>query len=69
MDAYERLLSDAMRGDPRCLPAKDRGSGLEIVDPVLGNVTPAVHADQHSWGPSECGANVLPPGGWRDPAT
>jgi len=54
MDAYERLLSDAMAGDGTLFAGQD---GVEaawaIVQPVLGLVTPVHDYEPGTWGPSE----------------
>ncbi len=68
MSDYERLLGDAMKGDATLFAREDSvEAAWQIVEPVLGNATPLYMYDPHTWGPSECGANVLPPGGWRNP--
>ncbi len=54
MDAYERLLGDAMRGDGTLFASQD---GVEaawaVVQPVLGLVTPVREYEPGTWGPSE----------------
>jgi glucose-6-phosphate 1-dehydrogenase len=56
MDAYERLLSDAMVGDGTLFAGQD---GVEaawaVVQPVLGLVTPVHVYEPGTWGPSEAG--------------
>ena len=53
MDAYERLLSDAMVGDGTLFAGQD---GVEaawaVVQPVLGSVTPLHAYEPGTWGPS-----------------
>jgi glucose-6-phosphate 1-dehydrogenase len=69
LDAYERLLDDAMDGDATLFARQD---GVEaawaVVDHVLGNVTPVQEYAPGSWGPSE--AEHLTDGGrrWHNPA-
>jgi glucose-6-phosphate 1-dehydrogenase len=64
---YERLLGDAMDGDPTLFARQDEvEAAWEVVDPVLGNATPIYMYDKHSWGPAEA-ARLAPPGGWYDP--
>jgi glucose-6-phosphate 1-dehydrogenase len=64
---YERLLGDAMEGDPTLFARQDEvEAAWEVVDPVLGNVTPVYEYDQNTWGPAEA-AKISPPGGWYDP--
>jgi glucose-6-phosphate 1-dehydrogenase len=67
MDAYERLLGDAMHGDATLFAREDYvEEAWRIVDPVLGADT-AVHPyEPGSWGPDEA-QTVSPPGGWHDP--
>lgn len=54
MDAYERLLGDAMVGDGALFAGQD---GVEaawaVVQPVLGVVTPVHEYEPGTWGPSE----------------
>jgi len=68
MEAYERLLGDAMAGDATLFARQDYvEEAWRIVDPVLKASTPVYPYDQQSWGPKEVGANVTPPGGWDCP--
>jgi glucose-6-phosphate 1-dehydrogenase len=54
MDAYERLLGDAIVGDGTLFASQD---GVEaawaVVQPVLGMVTPVHDYQPGTWGPSE----------------
>ena len=67
MGPYERLLSDAMRGDPGLFARED---GVEaswrVVEPILGDATPVHPYEPGTWGPAEA-AGLAPPGGWCDP--
>lgn len=67
MEAYERLLGDALRGDPSLFAREDSvEAAWRVVDPVLGNVVPLEPYEPNTWGPA--GAQRLaPPGGWHDP--
>jgi glucose-6-phosphate 1-dehydrogenase len=68
MDAYERVLSDAMAGDPTLFARQDYvEEAWRIVDPVLKMRTPVFAYDPQTWGPVEVGDTVVPPGGWIDP--
>jgi glucose-6-phosphate 1-dehydrogenase len=62
MSAYERLLSDALSGDTTLFARED---GVEaawrIVDPVIGEHTPALSYEPGSWGPKEADAIAPPP--------
>ncbi|MFI5246486.1 MAG: glucose-6-phosphate dehydrogenase, partial [Gemmatimonadales bacterium] len=68
MDAYERLLGDAIDGDQMLFAREDCvEAAWSVVEPVLGNVTP-VHSYEHqSWGPAEAAALAEDVGGWRNP--
>jgi glucose-6-phosphate 1-dehydrogenase len=65
---YERLLTDAMKGDPTLFAREDYvEEAWRIVGPVLGDVTPLYEYDCNTWGPNEMEQTVSPPGGWQDP--
>jgi len=68
MDAYERLIGDAMRGEATLFARQD---GVEaawrIVDPVLAMETPLHDYDPGTWGPAESDAMVAGLGGWHNP--
>ncbi len=54
MLAYERLLDDAMRGDPTLFARQDEiEAQWSVVDPVLGDVTPVYEYAPGSWGPAQ----------------
>jgi len=66
MDAYERVLTDAMAGDPTLFARQDYvEEAWRIVDPILVNLAPVIPYEPHTWGPSDQG--IVPPGGWDDP--
>ena len=68
MDAYERLLGDAMKGDATLFAREDYvEEAWRIVDPVLAAAPPVHEYEPNSWGPSETASIVAPPGGWHDP--
>jgi glucose-6-phosphate 1-dehydrogenase len=68
MDAYERVLGDAMRGDATLFAREDYvEEAWRIVDPVLRHDTPVHEYEPGTWGPREVGARVTPPGGWHNP--
>lgn len=68
MTPYERLLGDAMRGDPTLFTREDAlEAAWLIVDPVLHNPPPLHEYDQNTWGPGEADAAISPPGGWHNP--
>jgi glucose-6-phosphate 1-dehydrogenase len=67
MDAYERVLGDAMAGDATLFAREDYvEEAWRIVDPVLKAGTPVYEYDAKSWGPAEV-ERVTPPGGWQNP--
>jgi glucose-6-phosphate 1-dehydrogenase len=69
MDAYERVLGDAMNGDRTLFARQDYvEEAWRIVDPILKKTTPVYEYEAGTWGPSEADANVTPPGGWQNPA-
>src|SRR4029077_15507453 len=69
MDAYERLLGEAMEGDPTLFARED---GVEaawaIVQPSLGGTVPARPYEPGSWGPDEAARLTAEVGGWHNPA-
>lgn len=68
MTPYERLLSDALRGDPALFGRQDAiEAQWRIVQPILGNVTPVYEYALNSWGPSEATQLIAADGGWLDP--
>ena len=67
MDAYERVLGDAMAGDATLFAREDYvEEAWRIVDPVLKANTPVSEYEPKTWGPPET-ENVMPPGGWDNP--
>jgi len=68
VDAYERLLGDAMHGDGMLFVREDAvEAAWAIVDPILANAT-ALHSYQPgSWGPSEADRLAQDVGGWHNP--
>lgn len=69
MDAYERLLGDAIAGDATLFARQDAlEEAWRIVDPVLKAGTPVHEYEPGTWGPKEVEDAVTPPGGWQDPA-
>jgi len=68
MEAYERVLGDAMAGDATLFAREDYvEEAWRIVDPVLNANTPIYEYDKGTWGPKEVGEKVSPPGGWHNP--
>lgn len=67
MDAYERVLTDAMAGDATLFAREDYvEEAWRIVDQALNVETPPREYAPKTWGPAE--AELLaPPGGWSNP--
>jgi glucose-6-phosphate 1-dehydrogenase len=69
MEAYERLLGDAMHGDGTLFARQD---GVEaawaIVQPILSGEAPVHEYDCGSWGPVEAEHLAACVGGWQCPA-
>jgi glucose-6-phosphate 1-dehydrogenase len=65
LEPYERLLGDAMAGDPTLFARED---GVEaawgIVQPILGDATPVHPYEPGTWGPKEAARLTEPVGGW-----
>jgi glucose-6-phosphate 1-dehydrogenase len=67
MDAYERVLGDAMAGDATLFARQDYvEEAWRIVDPALQAGTPVFEYEPKTWGPAEV-ARVTPPGDWHNP--
>jgi len=64
-DAYERLLGDAMVGDPMLFARED---GVEaawaVVQPVLGSATEVHEYEPGTWGPAQADKLTEGVGGW-----
>jgi glucose-6-phosphate 1-dehydrogenase len=69
MAAYERVLRDALAGDPSLFARMDYvEEAWRIVDPLLTIKTPVHEYQPGTWGPVEAAQLVAPPGGWANPA-
>ncbi|MFS0519901.1 hypothetical protein ACEYW6_35120 [Nostoc sp. UIC 10607] len=68
MEPYERLLGDAMRGDPTLFVREDTvEEEWRIVQPILDNVTPVYEYEPNTWGPAESDKLLLPNDRWYNP--
>jgi glucose-6-phosphate 1-dehydrogenase len=68
MDAYERLLGDAMAGDPTLFARQDVvEAAWAIVDPVIHGPSPMFDYEPGTWGPQEADRLVEDVGGWNTP--
>jgi len=65
---YERLLGDAMRGDPTFFAGEDAvQAAWKVVDPILGDATPVYSYEPGTWGPAEADALIDGSGSWHEP--
>ncbi|MGD9984138.1 MAG: glucose-6-phosphate dehydrogenase [Porticoccaceae bacterium] len=68
MEAYERLIGDALKGDATLFAREDSVlAAWRIVDPILDNNTPVREYEPGTWGPIDANAMVSATGGWRNP--
>jgi glucose-6-phosphate 1-dehydrogenase len=68
MDAYEKVLGDAVVGDATLFAREDYvEEAWRIVDPVLKTNTHLYEYEPNTWGPAEVEEKVMPPGGWNNP--
>ena len=68
MDAYERLLGDAMEGDPTLFARYDTvEAAWRIVDPVIHGPSDLWEYEPGSWGPPQADRLVADVGGWHTP--
>jgi glucose-6-phosphate 1-dehydrogenase len=68
MDAYERLLGDAMAGDPTLFARQDVvEAAWAIVDPVIHGPSPMYEYEPGTWGPPQADKLVADVGGWNTP--
>lgn len=64
---YERLLADAMAGDPALFAGEDAiEAAWRVVDPVLTEHAAAIPYPQGSWGPAAADALMQAHGGWHN---
>jgi len=68
LDAYERLLGDALHDDAILFVREDAvEAAWSIVEPILGNATPIHEYDPGQWGPIEANHLTADVGGWHNP--
>lgn len=66
MTAYERLIGDALRGDPTLFARQDAvEAAWRIVDPVLKHKTTPLEYERGTWGPEQANALIEPDGCWE----
>jgi glucose-6-phosphate 1-dehydrogenase len=68
ISAYERLIADAMTGDPLLFA---RADGVEtmwaIADPLVSAATPVHEYQPGTWGPPQANGMAADIGGWENP--
>lgn len=68
MDAYERVLGDAMLGDATLFAREDSvEEAWRIVDPIVKAAPPVQVYAPGTWGPASVPPRLVPGGGWNDP--
>ena len=68
VDAYERLLGDAMHGDGMLFVREDAvEAAWAIVEPILDNAGALHSYESGSWGPHEADRLATDVGGWHNP--
>jgi glucose-6-phosphate 1-dehydrogenase len=68
MEAYERLLGDAMNGDATLFARQDVvEAAWAIVDPILHGPSPMYQYEPGTWGPPQADRLVAEVGGWNTP--
>jgi glucose-6-phosphate 1-dehydrogenase len=67
-EAYERLLRDAIDGDPSRFPSEDAiEQTWRIVQPLLDAPPPVMPYERGTWGPEGSAKLISDHGGWRQP--
>ena len=67
-DAYETVLTDAMKGDTTVFARQDYvEEAWRIVDPYMSLNTPVHTYEPQTWGPVDAGKHIQPVGGWHYP--
>jgi glucose-6-phosphate 1-dehydrogenase len=65
---YERLLGDALRGDPSLFAREDSVDiAWRIVDGILSTETPLAEYEPGTWGPPEADRIIADGSGWHNP--
>ena len=68
MEAYERLIGDALWGDPTLFARQDVvEAAWRVVDPILDDQLPLIEYEPGSWGPREADRLVADLDGWSEP--
>ncbi len=68
MEAYERVIGDAIAGDATHFARQDYvEEAWRIVDPILKQGSPLHTYEPNTWGPTELDQRLAPRGGWHNP--
>jgi glucose-6-phosphate 1-dehydrogenase len=68
MEAYERVLGDAIAGDASLFARQDFvEEAWRIVQPVLDEPSKVQEYAPGTWGPAAANERLAPPGGWQNP--
>jgi glucose-6-phosphate 1-dehydrogenase len=68
MPPYERLIGDAIRGDPTFFAREDGvQAAWKAIDPILDDATPVHAYELGTWGPAEADALIEGAGSWHSP--
>ena len=68
IEPYDRLLGDALVGDGTLFARQDSvEAAWEVVERVLGDVTPVHEYSPGTWGPSDALSFAADAGGWHPP--
>ncbi len=68
MDAYERLIGDALKGDQTLFSRQDSAEAQwRIIEPILDGQATAYEYEPGTWGPRQAEAIAHEHGGWYNP--
>ncbi|HEY1535964.1 MAG TPA: glucose-6-phosphate dehydrogenase [Polyangiaceae bacterium] len=68
MDAYERLIGDALKGDATLFAREDMvEEEWRIVAPILTHLEAPIEYQRGTWGPAEADRLIENSGGWHQP--
>jgi glucose-6-phosphate 1-dehydrogenase len=68
VSAYERLIADALDGDPLLFARADAVEAMWVIaDPLVAAATPVLEYEPGTWGPAEADGLAADIGGWDDP--
>ena len=67
MEAYERVIGEAMAGDITLFAREDYGRGVAHRRSSAEGGTPVYEYAPQTWGPREVDQRVVPASGWHNP--